>query len=273
VSTWVLVGCGYTGEHLARALVARGDEVIASRRNVNAVARLIADVGVRAVRADLAKPETLEGLVPSGAIVVVLAPPGPDPANEIRALIAAASGAKRIVYVSSTGVYGRGHGQWVDESAPMAPLSPTGEARVAAENALDAASVSHVALRVAGIYGPERGIADRIRLGTYRIVGDGSSHVSRVHVEDLVSAIIVAGESEVSGAVNVADDDPSPIGEVADAIAAKLGVASPVRTPVEQVSAEVAAMLTADRKISNAKMKAMGVVLRHPSWRGVLDEL
>ena len=97
--------------------------------------------------------------------------------------------------------------------------------------------------------------------------------MSRVHVDDLASAIIAAGESDVSGAVNVADDDPSPIAQVADAIAAKLGVASPVRTPVEQVSAEVAAMLTADRKIDNARMKAMGVVLRHPSWRGILAEI
>jgi nucleoside-diphosphate-sugar epimerase len=269
--SWVLVGCGYTGEHLARALVARGDKVIAARRNVNAIARLEADVGVTGARADLAKPETLANLVPDGAIVVVLAPPGPDPAGEIHALVEAARRAKRIVYVSSTGVYGRGHGTWVDETAPTAPLSASGEARVAAERALDAAKVSHVSLRVAGIYGPERGIADRIRLGTYRIVGDGNAHISRIHVEDLVSAIVCAGESDIDGAVNVADDEPSPIGEVADAVAEKLGVDPPVRTPVDQVSPEVAAMLTADRKIDNTRMKAMGVVLRHPSWRSALD--
>lgn len=270
MSTWVLVGCGYTGEHLARALRARGDDVIATRRNVNAVAHLVADVGVRGARVDLARPETLAAVELAGAIVVVLAPPGADPAGEIRALVAAAQTARRIVYVSSTGVYGRGHGQWVDESAPIAPLSPTGQARVAAEAALASATVSHVALRVAGIYGPDRGIADRIRLGTYRIVGDGSAHVSRIHVDDLVTAIIAAGESDLGGAINIADDDPAPIALVADTIAAHLGVATPVRTPVEQVSPEVAAMLTADRKIANARMKSLGVVLRHPSWRGAL---
>ncbi len=273
LSTWVLVGCGYTGEHLARALLARKDSVIAARRNVNAVARLVTDVGVTAVRADLARPDTLAALPFDGAIVVVLAPPGPDPASEITALVEAARSATRIVYVSSTGVYGRGHGQWVDESAPLAPLSPTGAARVAAEQALAASAVSHVALRVAGIYGPGRGIADRIRLGQYRVVGDGSAHVSRIHVEDLVAAIIAAGQSDVTGAINIADDDPSPIGVVADAIAAKLGVAPPARTPVEQVTPEVAAMLTADRKIANARMKSLGVSLRYPSWRGILAEL
>ncbi|MFN0251264.1 MAG: NAD(P)H-binding protein [Kofleriaceae bacterium] len=267
MTTWVLVGCGYTGERLARTLVARGDDVVAARRNPNAVERLVADVGVRAVRSDLALPDTLVDLVPPGAIVVVLAPPGPDPAGEIRALLDAARSAKRIVYVSSTGVYGRGHGQWVDESAPLSPLSPSGEARVAAEAALATSSISHVALRVAGIYGPDRGIADRIRLGQYRVIGDGTSHISRIHVDDLVAVIIAAGESDATGAINVADDEPSPIGEVANAVAAAIGVAPPVRTPVEQVPPEVAAMLTADRKIANARMKALGVVLRHPSWR------
>ncbi len=269
MATWVLVGCGYTGEHLARVLVARGDEVIAVRRDASALAQLV-DIGVRAVGADLARRETLEALVPDAAIVVVLVPPGPDPAVEIAALAQAAARAERIVYVSSTGVYGAGNGQWVDESAPLAPLSASGHARVIAERALERTSVSHVALRVAGIYGPGRGIADRIRLGTYRIVGDGSAHVSRIHVDDLVRAIICAGESDVTGAINIADDDPSPIGEVADTVAAKLGVASPTRTPVDQVSAEVAAMLTADRRIDNTRMKAMGVVLRYPSWRSSL---
>ena len=269
MATWVLVGCGYTGDRLARVLLARGDQVIAARRDANALAPLAA-VGVTVGRADLARPDTLAGLVPPGAIVVVLAPPGADPAAEIRALLHAAASARRIVYVSSTGVYGRGSGRWVDETAPLAPLSPAGEARVIAERTLAEAAISHVALRVAGIWGPDRGIINHIRLGTYRVVGDGSAHVSRVHVDDLVSAITCAGDSDVTGAVNIADDDPGPIGEVADSMARALGVALPVRTPVEEVSREVAAMLTADRKIANARMKAMGVVLRYPSWRSAL---
>jgi nucleoside-diphosphate-sugar epimerase len=181
--------------------------------------------------------------------------------------------------VSSTGVYGAGGGAWVDESWPVAPLTESGRARAAAEAALADASVSAsvpwVALRAAGIYGPGRGLVDRIRAGTYRVIGDGTSHVSRIHVVDLVAAILAAGTGAATGAVNVADDDPAPIGEVADAAAARLGLPPPPRVPVAAVSPEVAGMLTADRRIANRRMHdELGVVLRYPSWRdGLAAEL
>src|SRR5262249_59497719 len=113
-----------------------------------------------------------------------MAPPGRDPAGEIRALVVAARDAARIVYVSSTGVYGPGRGAWVDESWPIAPITESGRARAAAEAALAEAAAPWVALRAAGIYGPGRGLTDRIRAGTYRVIGDGTSHVSRIHLLD-----------------------------------------------------------------------------------------
>jgi len=269
VSSWVLVGCGYTGTRLARALVERGEAVTITRRDAGAVARLAGELGVRGVRADLAEPATLAGIIPPGAITVCLAPPGPDPVAEMRALIDAARAASRIVYISSTGVYAPGGGAWVDESWPIEPVTASGRARAVAEAVLGEAGVSWIALRVAGIHGPGRGLVDRIREGTYRVIGDGTSHVSRIHVDDLVAAITAAGTSELAGFVNIADDDPSPIGELADAVAAHLGVAAPPRIPVASVSAEVAGMLTADRRISNARMKReLGIALRHPNWRG-----
>jgi nucleoside-diphosphate-sugar epimerase len=294
--TWLIVGCGYTGTQLARALVARPDvaaSVIITRRDREVARALGAALGVRGERVDLAElarrtppadpagpggpvdpagpapPGALQ--VPPGAIVVCLAPPGADPAGEIRALLALARGAARIVYVSSTGVYGPGHGASVDEAWPLAPITASGRARVAAEAALAGATVPWVALRAAGIYGPGRGLVDRIRAGTYRVIGDGTSHVGRIHVVDLVSAIVRAGTMEVTGAINAGDDDPAPIGEVADAVAARLGVPPPPRVPATAVAPEIAGMLTANRRIANRRLRdELGVVLRYPSWRDAL---
>lgn len=273
---WLIVGCGYTGTQLARALIARPElatSITVTRRDREVARALGAALGVPSVRADLADPGSLE--VPAGAVVVSMAPPGGDPAGEIRALLAAARAAARIVYVSSTGVYGAGGGAWVDESWPVAPLTESGRARAAAEAALADAVMPWVALRAAGIYGPGRGLVDRIRAGSYRVIGDGTSHVGRIHVADLVAAILAAGTTAVTGAVNVADDDPAPIGEVADAVAARLGLPPPPRVPVAAVSPEVAGMLTADRRIANRRMHdELGVVLRYPSWRdGLAAEL
>jgi nucleoside-diphosphate-sugar epimerase len=262
-TTWIVLGAGYTGLRLADRLVTDGHAVIVTRRTAEAL-----PAGHAGRVADLADRASLETLPAGDAIVVCLAPPGDDPGGEIRTLVRATRAARRLVYVSSTGVYGPAAGAWVDESAPLAPITASGRARVAAEEALAASAVSTVVLRVAGIHGPGRGIAERLRAGTYRIIGDGSSHVSRIHVDDLVEAIVRAGSATIAGAINIADDAPDPIGAVADALADELGVPHPPRVAPDTVSPEIAGMLTADRRIANTRMvREFGVVLRHPSWR------
>lgn len=269
--SWWILGCGYTGTALARALVRSTPEVVITRRDGEAARALAATLGVRGQAAQLAD---LRGLaIPAAAIVVCTAPPGDDPAGEIAGLLAAARDAARIVYVSSTGVYGPGGGAWVDETWPVAPITGSGRARAAAEAALARSPVPWVSLRAAGIYGPGRGLVERVRAGTYRIVGDGTGHVARIHVADLVAAIVAAGTSTVTGAINAADDDPAPIGMVADEVAARLGLPPPPRVPVTSVSPEVAGMLTADRRIANHRLRGeLGVALRYPSWRDTLEE-
>ena len=264
-SSWVILGAGYTGSVLARRLVADGPHVLVTRRQPDAAAAIALGLGNAAMgmAMDLTQPASL--MFPPDAIVVCLAQPGPDPAAEVGALTLAARGCQRLVYVSSTGVYPPADGAWVDESWPVAPLTAAGRARAIAEAALPADAI---ALRVAGIYGPGRGLVDRIRAGTYRIIGDGTAHVSRVHVDDLVEAIIHAGATTFAGPVNVADDDPAPIGEVADTVAAHFGLPPPPRVDPASVDGEVAGMLTANRRIATARMKeTLGVQLRYPSWQ------
>jgi len=262
VTPWIILGCGYVGTALARRLVADGATVTVTRRDPAAAEAVARELGVRGLAVDLARP--VEPFV-AGAVVVCLAPPGADPAGEIANLVAASRAARRLVYVSSTGVYAPGGGAWVDESWPLAPVTAAGRARVIAEAALPAHAI---ALRVAGIYGPGLGLAERLRAGTYRIIGDGTTHVSRIHVDDLVEAIVRAAATTTTGAVNIADDDPAPIGELADAMAGVLGVAAPPRVPAASVDPEVAGMLAADRRIANARMKReLGVVLRYPTVR------
>jgi len=263
LSTWFVLGAGYTGAALAHRLAAEGHRVIVTRRSLADAERVAREVGGEPRTVDLGHANEP---APAGAIVVCLAPPSGEPHAEIANLVKLAAEAAKLIYVSSTGVYAPGGGAWVDEHWPLAPSTVSGTARLAAERALPATAII---LRAAGIYGPGRGIAERLRAGTYRIVGDGSAHVSRIHVDDLVEAIIRAGASTLSGPINCADDDPAAIGELADRIAAKLGVAPPPRVAPESVGPEIAGMLTADRRIANARMKQeLGVVLRHPTLDG-----
>ena len=108
---------------------------------------------------------------------------------------------------------------------PPAPISPTGVRRLAAERALFAAAARHdlsiVALRVAGIYGPGRGVHARLRAGTYRVLGAGDGFVSRIHVDDLIMAIARAAFAATPPPIiNVADDRPTTVRAHADAVAA-----------------------------------------------------
>lgn len=240
---WLVVGAGYVGNRLVDRLA--GERVLAT-------ARKVAPPG--GMRFDDATDE----LDPGNATVVWLAPPG----DSVARMAAIAAKAARFVYISTTGVYAPGGGAWVDEAWPLEPTTASGKRRLAAERALPATAC---VLRVPGIYGPGRGVEDRLRAGTYRVIGDGA--VSRIHVDDLVTAIVAAGRSTIAGPINVADDDPLPSGELADLIADRIGLPHPPR--VTSTDPEVVGMLTANRRIANARMKReLGVALAHPSARG-----
>jgi nucleoside-diphosphate-sugar epimerase len=281
---WVIVGCGYTGLRLATMLAAESAPVVAVRRNTAALDGL--DPAIRCIAADIAGADAvsvLSGAIPRGAVVVDSVPPGAsDNRGELNLVAAAvAAGASRLVYVSSTGVYGRAGGEWVDEDTPVDPLGPRGAQRLDAEvTLLDAAAqagLEAVALRVAGIYGPGRGVVARMRAGTYRVIGDGDTHVSRIHVRDLCATIIAAGTvSPLPRRIyTVADDEPTTSRAHADAVARAIDAPPAPSVPLAEVSTSVAAMLSADRRISNRRIKdELGVELRFPTWRdGLAEEL
>src|SRR5215470_2462321 len=115
---WLILGCGYTGTQLARALAADpglAAEVVITRRDREVARALGAALGVRGERVDLADPAAAPGssaapassgsrassmpLVSPGAIVVCSAPPGANPAAEIRALFALVPDAARVIYI------------------------------------------------------------------------------------------------------------------------------------------------------------------------------
>lgn len=289
---WVIIGCGYTGTRLARRLLAAGASVRATRRTPEATRELAAELGdvadgrLTTLPLDLAADASEQGLLtawlPLGAIIVDAAPPMPGNTRGETHLVtcAHAADARRIVYISSTGVYPPGDGSWTDEDAPVGPASDQGRARLAAENAiLDGAralSIEAVTLRAAGIYGPGRGVPTRLHQGTYRIVGDGDTFVSRIHVDDLVAIILAAAvaPSLPRAVYNVADDEPLTSRTYAHAVADILGVPRPPSVPVSAVDPWIAAMMRANRRIANQRVKQeLGVELAYPTWREGLAQV
>jgi nucleoside-diphosphate-sugar epimerase len=282
--TWIIVGAGFTGARLAQVLHRAGARVIVTRRKLSdaqAVASA-ANIGddssrssVAALAIDLDDATSCNALtaIAAGAIVVHSAPPS-SPAAEAN-LLNAIGRAAHLVYISSTGVYGAGHGRVVDETAPIAPLSQSGRARADAEARLQAAcasaGVTYSILRASGIYGATRSLLGRARSGMMRVIGDGQSIVCRIHVDDLTTAVIAAGQRQCAGVFNISDDDPSPTLIMAQTVCQAINLPVPTAIPVAGVSGEVAAMLLANRIISNQRMHdLLGVTLHYPSWRTTL---
>jgi nucleoside-diphosphate-sugar epimerase len=210
----------------------------------------------------------------SSPVVVYSIPPLPNlPAGEaIRraADAAAAAGARRFVYLSSTSVYGETpDGEVVDEETPVALSDAEAMTRIAEEQAVELArlsGLSTVVLRLAAIYGPGRGVRERLRAGTYKLIDDGVHYFSRVHVDDLVGIVRAAAERAPGGAVYcVADDRPTTQREYADWLVARLGVAPP--PSVASLAPGQPRRGVRNRKVSNARLeRELGYAFRYPSY-------
>jgi nucleoside-diphosphate-sugar epimerase len=218
----LIVGCGYVGLPLGTELVRLGHEVSGLRRNASAENELKA-AGIQPLFGDVTQPETLAKLPREFDWVVncVAAGGGADDYRQVylqgtRNLIEwlTPNPPKKFVYTSSTSVYGQTDGSQVKESSPTEPLVETAKILLETEKLLLAAVAERkfpaVILRVAGIYGPDRGHWFKQFLkNEARLEGDGSRFLNMIHRADLIGCIIAALKNGRPGEIyNAADDEP-----------------------------------------------------------------
>jgi nucleoside-diphosphate-sugar epimerase len=183
-------------------------------------------------------------------------------------------GLRRIVYLSTVGVYGDSGGDWVDEASPLHAVTPRARARVAAEAAWwnfgADAGVAVDVLRLGGIYGPGRGAFDRLRDGTARRVVKPGQVFNRIHVDDIAAAVecvVAAGRPGV--VYTVVDGAPSPPEDVIAYAAGLLGVKPPPAEPFERagLSGMAASFYEENRRVRNERLRRLGWEPAFPSYR------
>jgi nucleoside-diphosphate-sugar epimerase len=273
---WVIIGCGYVGERLAERLLSDGERVRAGRRDVRKVDALAAR-GASLHAIDLARPRTLMPLFHGTQVPIVVysAPPvaGMPPGEAIRRAGDAAQrvSASRFIYLGSTAVYGSPavEGAWVDEDEPVAISDAEAQPRISEESAVEllATAGHHTAvLRLAAIYGPGRGVRERLRAGTYQLIDDGRHFYSRVHVDDLVRVIrAVAARAPARALYNVADDRPTTQLEYTEWLCARLGLPLPPSVP--SLAPGKPRRPIRNRRISNARCKReLALAFEYPSF-------
>jgi Nucleoside-diphosphate-sugar epimerases len=265
----LILGCGFTGRRVARRLLARGWTVTATTRSPERLAALAAG-GVKVLPLDVLQPATLERLarlVRPGIVVLhsipVVTGPGEVPFDPTPQLLdALANRPVRIIYLSTTGVYGAAH--FVDETTQPEPRTPRERLRVEAEMAVARGPWSWLVLRPAAIYGPGRGIHESMKRGTFRLNGAGDNWVSRIHVDDLAAHVEAALGSDIQGFYPVADEEPCRSIEIATFCAAHLRIP----LPPSAAAAELSETRQANRRVDGSAIRRLlGIRLRYPSYR------
>jgi nucleoside-diphosphate-sugar epimerase len=262
----LLAGCGDLGQRVAQRLIDRGASVWALRRHPPTE-----QGAIRWLRGDLSDPASLVGL-PTGITRVVFLPaPGARDEATYRAVFVDGlrhlfgaldrAACRRVLFVSSSAVYGEHDGAWVDETTPAEPLGFNGRVLLEAEAWLAAQACSSVALRLAGIYGPGRmQLVERLRSGQARVPREVPHWANRIHVDDAADALVhLLMLDEVLPLYVGADDTPLPLDVLYDFLARQMGVSVPA-----EGSAPAA---IGSKRLSNARLRASGFIPRWPDAR------
>lgn len=277
----LIVGCGYVGVPLGAELARLGHEVYGLRRTDDDAAELTA-AGIRPLVGDITQPADLARL-PGPFDWVVNAVSSSKGGEDVYRQVylqgtqnlldwLAPQPPKKFVYTSSTSVYGQTDGSLVKEDAPTEPSSPTSRILVDTEQLLLAAARERkfpaVVLRVAGIYGPDRGhLFLQYLRNEARIAGKGDRLINMIHRDDVVGAIIAALQSGRPGEVyNVCDDESVAQIHFFRWLSETLGKWMPPFA-TEEENAQRKRGLT-QKKVSNRRMKMeLGVRLKYPTFR------
>jgi nucleoside-diphosphate-sugar epimerase len=263
----LLAGCGDLGERVAQRLRAHGDEVWALRRQPP----VRGGHGIHWLRGDLTDPASLREL-PAGItrLVYLPAPATRDKAayraifvDGLRYLLDALDRRKlgRVLFVSSSAVYGEHDGDWVDEATPTDPPGFNGAVLLEAEQWLAQQSLPSTVLRLAGLYGPGRlQLIERLRAGQLRVPRETPHWANRIHVDDAAAAVahLLQLKSPQPLYLGV-DDTPMPLDELYDFLAALIDAPLP---------AEGAAPAgVGSKRLRNAQLRASGWAPQWPDAR------
>jgi nucleoside-diphosphate-sugar epimerase len=257
--TLVTGGAGFIGSNLVRALLERGDEVrvldnfsTGSRANLEEI-----EDDIEVVEGELRSYERVHAAVRGIELVFHLGALGSVPRSvqdpltssavnvegTLNVLLAARDeGARRVVFSSSTSVYGSSRTLPTAELEPPDPISPYGVAKLAAERYCVSfsrvyESLETVVLRYFNVYGPRQSphsqyaaviplFINAIGRGeSIEIHGDGEQRRDFTYVSNVVDATVRAGDATgASGRIfNVAAGAPASVNEVADTIGRLLG--------------------------------------------------
>lgn len=285
----LIVGCGDIAMRVARLLRSRY-RLFGLVRNPLRAAELRA-AGIVPLAGDLDDPRSLQRLSGLAHIVLHFAPPAAAGESAVtdtrtRKLIAALSRGslpQRLIYISTSGVYGDCDGAVVPETRPTRAQSPRAKRRIDAENRIrnwaKHNGVQASILRVPGIYAAERLPVERLQKGTPAIIAAEDGYTNHIHADDLARGVVAAlRHAKPNRVYHTADDSQMKMGEYFDAVADAYDLPRAPRVTRAEAQRVLTPMLLSfineSRRLSNKRMKQeLKVVMRYPTVAHALEEI
>lgn len=277
----LIVGCGDVGLRVLRLLRGRW-RVLALTSSPGRRAAL-REAGALPLLGDLDAPATLGRLAALADAVLHLAPPPSDGAHDTRtrhllAALARGSRVRRIVYASTSGVYGDCGGARFDETRPPRPATARARRRLDAETRLrwygrcSGATVS--LLRIPGIYAADRDGGhprERLQRGTPVLAAEDDVYTNHIHADDLARACVGAlYHARPQRVVHVCDDSELRMGDYFDLAADLCGLPRPPRIgraeAAQRLSPLQLSFMSESRRLDNRRLKReLKLRLRYPT--------
>lgn len=270
--TLMIAGCGDVGTRLGEILSRDGWNLYGMRRNAAALPPAIhpvmGDLQQAACPADWPRE-------PLDYLVYCAAASQHDEAGYRRAYVEGLENVldwlatheqrpRRLLFVSSTGVYAQQNGEWVDETAPAEAAAFSGRIMLDAERLALSSGLPASCIRLAGIYGPGREwLLNQVRQG-YRAESEPPLYGNRIHADDAAGLLAFLLRADVEGRELAecylgVDDQPAPLHEVIDWLRERLGV--------QHWSEQSRVQRAGSKRCSNARARALGWAPTYPSYR------
>ena len=274
----LIVGCGDIGLRVAQQLC-RNYRVFALTSQQSRFQEL-RGLGITPILGDLDKPESLWRLNGLAQTVIHLAPPqsvghrDSRTRNLIRILAQGSVSVSRLIYVSTTGVYGDHQGGHVSELTPVNPQSERAQRRVDAERVLrlwgPAHGVAVTILRVPGIYATNRLPVDRLQARTPALLPEEDAYSNHIQSDDLARLVCAAVyHGKPQRVINACDGGETKMGDYFDEVADAFGLERPARMPAAELQKIVSPMLWSfmreSRRVTNTRLSELKTPLRYPS--------
>ncbi|MEM1158442.1 MAG: SDR family oxidoreductase [Verrucomicrobiota bacterium] len=267
----LIVGCGYVGKPLAEALLSEGWRVGAVVKSEISSAAL-ADQSYEVFQGDVADPLFWQQPDPVWKHVIYCPSTGGGGVEAYRQIheiglmnvLNWLPAGARLLYTSSTSVYGQSDGEVVDEDSVTEPASPSAQELVKAEHRV--CDAGQTVLRLAGIYGPERGVLlKRLRAGGALIPQQDPKWLNLIYLTDIVSVIrhALTGKLKSGSVYNVTDNEPASYREIFQWLCDRLQLPLPdIGTPDYFGKRGIT-----NKRVSNQKLRNTGWQPQYPSFR------